>query len=226
MILPRNGCRLRKMLETYPNEEIDRQIVRCWGGPRNHRQPDRQRPVRLCIAILNQLALLESVSGTDHERDRGVSRYDSSVQMTGRVTLEDIDDLGNKNIPRAKARFACSVRRTATRRSIPTVRTGSTSRGPMCARCRSAAAFTSASARNWRVSRPKSRSRPCCGACRICGSRTRKIRNGGRPSFCVASSGCRPVGDRRATLYLPSREIDRCLEEIRSLAPLQIAERR
>src|SRR5205823_8719247 len=30
-------------------------------------------------------------------------RYDSSVQMTGRVTLEDIDDLGGRKIPKGES---------------------------------------------------------------------------------------------------------------------------
>ena len=47
-------------------------------------------------------------------------RYDSSVQMSGRVTLEDIDDLGGKRIPKGESVCACWVRPTATRRSIRT----------------------------------------------------------------------------------------------------------
>ena len=51
-------------------------------------------------------------------------------------------------------------------------------------RCRSAAAFISASARNWRGSRRRRCSPCCCAACRICGWRSRSGCSGGRASRC------------------------------------------
>jgi cytochrome P450 len=54
-----------------------------------HRNPD-------------QLALLKARPELIVNAIEEFLRYDSSVQMTGRVTLEDIDDLGGKKIPKGE----------------------------------------------------------------------------------------------------------------------------
>ncbi len=50
----------------------------------------------------DQLALLKANPGLITNAIEEFLRYDSSVQMTGRVTLEDIDDLGGKKIPQGE----------------------------------------------------------------------------------------------------------------------------
>src|ERR1700743_3092055 len=51
----------------------------------------------------DQLALLKARPELITNAIEEFLRYDSSVQMTGRVTLEDIDDLGTKKIPRGES---------------------------------------------------------------------------------------------------------------------------
>jgi cytochrome P450 len=85
------------------NEELTANIILLFGAGHEttvnligngllalHRNPD-------------QLALLKAnpalISGAIEE----FLRYDSSVQMTGRVALEDIDDLGGKKIPKGES---------------------------------------------------------------------------------------------------------------------------
>src|SRR5712672_29206 len=55
-----------------------------------HRNPD-------------QLALLKANPALITNAIEEFLRYDSSVQLTGRVTLEDIDDLGGKKIPKGES---------------------------------------------------------------------------------------------------------------------------
>jgi cytochrome P450 len=50
----------------------------------------------------DQLALLKANPALITNAIEEFLRYDSSVQMTGRVTLEDIDDLGGKKIPKGE----------------------------------------------------------------------------------------------------------------------------
>jgi cytochrome P450 len=50
-----------------------------------------------------QLALLKANPALITNAIEEFLRYDSSVQMTGRVTLEDIDDLGGKKIPKGES---------------------------------------------------------------------------------------------------------------------------
>jgi len=50
----------------------------------------------------DQLALLKARPELITNAIEEFLRYDSSVQMTGRVTLEDIDDLGGKRIPKGE----------------------------------------------------------------------------------------------------------------------------
>ena len=85
------------------NEELTANIILLFGAGHEttvnligngllalHRNPDQ-------LALLK--ARPELITGAIEE----FLRYDSSVQMTGRVTLEDIDDLGTKRIPRGES---------------------------------------------------------------------------------------------------------------------------
>src|ERR1700723_84309 len=84
------------------NEELTANIILLFGAGHEttvnligngllalHRNPD-------------QLALLKANPALITNAIEEFLRYDSSVQMTGRVTLEDIDDLGTRKIPRGE----------------------------------------------------------------------------------------------------------------------------
>src|SRR5215203_2735650 len=53
--------------------------------------------------LINQLALLKVRPELITNAIEEFLRYDSSVQLTGRVALEDIDDLGGKRIPKGES---------------------------------------------------------------------------------------------------------------------------
>jgi cytochrome P450 len=85
------------------NEELTANIILLFGAGHEttvnligngllalHRNPD-------------QLALLKARPELITNAIEEFLRYDSSVQMTGRVTLEDIDDLGGKKIPKGES---------------------------------------------------------------------------------------------------------------------------
>jgi cytochrome P450 len=85
------------------NEELTANIILLFGAGHEttvnligngllalHRNPD-------------QLALLKANPQLITNAIEEFLRYDSSVQMTGRVTLEDIDDLGGKRIPKGES---------------------------------------------------------------------------------------------------------------------------
>ncbi len=84
------------------NEELTANIILLFGAGHEttvnligngllalHRNPD-------------QLALLKANPSLITNAIEEFLRYDSSVQMTGRVALEDIDDLGGKKIPKGE----------------------------------------------------------------------------------------------------------------------------
>jgi len=84
------------------NEELTANIILLFGAGHEttvnligngllalHRNPD-------------QLALLKANPGLITNAIEEFLRYDSSVQLTGRVALEDIDDLGGKRIPKGE----------------------------------------------------------------------------------------------------------------------------
>ncbi len=86
------------------NEEMTANIVLLFGAGHEttvnligngllalHRNPD-------------QLALLKANPALITNAIEEFLRYDSSVQLTGRVALEDIDDLGGKKIPKGETR--------------------------------------------------------------------------------------------------------------------------
>jgi cytochrome P450 len=85
------------------NEELTANIILLFGAGHEttvnligngllalHRNPD-------------QLALLKARPDLITNAIEEFLRYDSSVQMTGRVTLEEIDDLGGKRIPKGES---------------------------------------------------------------------------------------------------------------------------
>ena len=85
------------------NEELTANIILLFGAGHEttvnligngllalHRNPD-------------QLALLKANPEHISNAIEEFLRYDSSVQLTGRVTLEDIDDLGGKKIPKGES---------------------------------------------------------------------------------------------------------------------------
>jgi cytochrome P450 len=85
------------------NEELTANIILLFGAGHEttvnligngllalHRYPD-------------QLALLKANPGLITNAIEEFLRYDSSVQLTGRVALEDIDDLGGKKIPKGES---------------------------------------------------------------------------------------------------------------------------
>jgi hypothetical protein len=85
------------------NEELTANIILLFGAGHEttvnligngllalHRNPD-------------QLALLKANPGLITNAIEEFLRYDSSVQMTGRVALEDIEDLGGKRIPKGES---------------------------------------------------------------------------------------------------------------------------
>jgi cytochrome P450 len=84
------------------NEELTANIILLFGAGHEttvnligngllalHRNPD-------------QLALLKANPALITNAIEELLRYDSSVQMTGRTALEDIDDLGGKKIPKGE----------------------------------------------------------------------------------------------------------------------------
>ena len=113
------------------NEELTANIILLFGAGHEttvnligngllalHRNPD-------------QLALLKANPDLITNAIEEFLRYDSSVQLTGRVALEDIDDLGGKPIPKGETCCACWARPTTIPRSTLITRSGSTSPGPM-----------------------------------------------------------------------------------------------
>jgi len=85
------------------NEELTANIILLFGAGHEttvnligngllalHRNPD-------------QLALLKANPELITNAIEEFLRYDSSVQLTGRVALEDIDDIGGKNIPKGES---------------------------------------------------------------------------------------------------------------------------
>ena len=179
------------------NEELTANIILLFGAGHEttvnligngllalHRNPD-------------QLALLKANPALITNAIEEFLRYDSSVQMTGRVALEDIDDLGGKTNPEGRKR--------ALPAGLGQPRPGGLSRPAGSARHHPAQC---ASAVVWRrhsllPRRPAGAHRgggrdrdPAAPAAGTDSWTTPKIRNGGRPSCCAASSGCRQAGER------------------------------
>ncbi len=169
------------------NEELTANIILLFGAGHEttvnligngllalHRNPD-------------QLALLKSNPGLITNAIEEFLRYDSSVQLTGRVALEDIEDLGGKKIPKGES-VLCLLGSANRDPAVYPDRPDRLDITPsQCAgRCPLAGASISASAPSLRGSRPKSPSRPCCAGCRTCGWTMPRTRNGGRPSCCAA----------------------------------------
>lgn len=85
------------------NEELTANIVLLFGA--GHETTVNLIGNGLLALYRNpdQLALLKANPALITNAIEEFLRYDSSVQMTGRVALEDIDDLGGKKIPRGES---------------------------------------------------------------------------------------------------------------------------
>jgi cytochrome P450 len=85
------------------NEELTSNIVLLFGA--GHETTVNLIGNGLLALFRNpdQLALLKANPALIGNAVEEFLRYDSSVQMTGRVTLEDIDDLGGKRIPKGES---------------------------------------------------------------------------------------------------------------------------
>ena len=142
------------------NEELTANIILLFGAGHEttvnligngllalHRNPD-------------QLALLKANPGLITNAIEEFLRYNSSVQMTGRVALEDIDDLGGKKIPQGETVLCLLGSANRDPAVYPDRPDSSISPVPMCARCPLAGAFTFASAPSSRASRLRLRYRP------------------------------------------------------------------
>jgi hypothetical protein len=138
-----------------------------------------------------QLQLLKSDLSLTSSAIEELLRFDSSVQVTGRTTLQYVDEIGGI-LKRANRLFVSLARPIdagvysdpdrldITRRDVRPLSFG--------------AAFTTALAPNLPALRPRSRLQPCYVACQIRNWMTSSIPIGGRHLSCVASISCRLVG--------------------------------
>ncbi|WP_375788317.1 cytochrome P450 [Bradyrhizobium sp. Pha-3] len=85
------------------NEELTANIILLFGA--GHETTVNLIGNGLLALFRNpdQLALLKANPGLITNAIEEFLRYDSSVQLTGRVALEDIDDLGGKRIPKGES---------------------------------------------------------------------------------------------------------------------------
>ena len=85
------------------NEELTANIILLFGA--GHETTVNLIGNGLLALFRNpdQLALLEANPGLITNAIEEFLRYDSSVQLTGRVALEDIEDLGGKRIPKGES---------------------------------------------------------------------------------------------------------------------------
>ena len=146
--------------------------------PRDHHQPDRQRAAGAAPQSPDQWERLKADPSLIPNAIEELLRYDSSVQMTGRVTMAEVE-IGGVTLPpnesvltllgaanRDPAQYAGS--RHARCRPART-----------CGRCRSAAASIIAWAPSWRGSRPSWSSPPWSSACPTSNCPRRTRRHGG-----------------------------------------------
>ena len=165
------------------NEELTANIMLLFGAGHEttvnligngllalHRHPD-------------QLALLKAKPELIANAIEEFLRYESSVQLTPRAALQDIDDLAGIKIP--KGEIVVCLLGSANRPSIPTNPTSSILRARISSRCPLVAESISVWELNWPEFKLKLRSKRFCAGYQICGSTTRRIRNGGRPSTSV-----------------------------------------
>ena len=129
------------------NEELTANVILLFGA-------GHETTVNLIVNGLlalyrnpGQLRLLKKDPSLIDSAIEELLRYDSSVQVTGRTRSNTSTRSAGSHLKRANRLSVCSARPIATQKSIPT-RIDSTSRDATCARSRSAAVFTTASARN------------------------------------------------------------------------------
>ena len=169
---------------TLTNEELTANVILLFGA--GHETTVNLIGNGLLALYRNpdQLHLLKSDLSLMADAIEELLRYDSSVQVTGRTTLEYVEEIGGISLEKGQS-VICLTRPIATLRSIRT-RIGSTSADATCARFRSVAVFTTASAPNLPALRPRSRLQPCCAACPICDSMTSRTPIGGKHLSCEA----------------------------------------
>ena len=84
------------------NEELTANIILLFGAGHETTVNLIGNGVLALHRNLEQLALLKANPGLITNAIEEFLRYDSSVQLTGRVALEDIEDLGGKRIPKGE----------------------------------------------------------------------------------------------------------------------------
>jgi cytochrome P450 len=85
------------------NEELTANIILLFGAGHETTVNLIGNGLLALFRSPDQLALLKANPGLITNAIEEFLRYDSSVQMTGRVTLEDIDDLGGRKIPKGES---------------------------------------------------------------------------------------------------------------------------
>ena len=132
-----------------------------------------------------QLRLLKNDPSLTANAIEELLRYDLSVQVTGRTTLEYVDEIGGISLEKGQSVICLhgSANRDPAAYSDPDKLT---SPDETCAHYRSAAASTTASAPNLPALRRRSLLGRCCVACRIYGSIISIIPIGDRHLFCEA----------------------------------------
>ena len=175
------------------NEELTANVILLFGAGHEttvnligngllalHRNPD-------------QLQLLKSDPSLMPNAIEELLRYDLSVQVTGRTTLEDIDEIGGIRLERGQSAVCLLGRRIATQRFIGTP-ISLILPDPTSARCRSVGVFTTALAPSSPELKPRLRSGRCCTACPTCSSMRPINPTGDRRLSCAASTNWLPVG--------------------------------
>jgi cytochrome P450 len=169
--------------DTLTNEELTANVILLFGAGHEttvnligngflalYRHPDQLRLLKSNLSLMGS-AIEELL------------RYDSSVQATGRTTLEYVDEIGGMSLEKGQS-IICLLgsanrdsgiyldpdRLNITRRGVRPLSFG--------------AVFTTASAPNLPALRPRSRLQPSYVVCQICVWMTSTIPIGGRHLFC------------------------------------------
>jgi cytochrome P450 len=165
--------------DTLTNEELTANVILLFGAGHETTVNLIGNGLLALFRYPDQLQLLKSDLSLMGGAIEELLRYDSSVQATGRTTLENVDEIGGISLEKGQSVICLlgSANRDPEVYSDPdwldiTRRDG--------ARYRSGAVFTTALAPNLPGLRPRSRLQPCCVACQICTWMTSIIPSGGR----------------------------------------------
>ena len=194
------------------NEELTANIILLFGA--GHETTVNLIGNGLLALFRNpdQLALLKANPALITNAVEEFLRYNSSVQMTGRVALEDIDDLGGKPVPKGET-VLCLL-------GLRQPRSGRLSRSPRSPRhhasqCPSVVVWRRHSFLPRRATRPhRGRGRhrhPAAAPPRHPAGRRRAIRSGVRPSCCADCRSFRQAGERRIGVAFSQRSESRHL---------------